>query len=302
MRLSFIWWNTSLSPGGKANKDRTTNEQRIFVGNMVKSFIDDIQADFIALGEVSKIDIDFISRLIPFDEYGLHNGNTPAGRSKFDTCFIYKKLNLLFIENKDIVSKKNRRSFKTAQKLKFLLPNYDYPLYVLISHWPSRLHMKAGDPDRAYLGTNLRRVVEEIIDDYKESATFILMGDYNDEPFDQSMSEHLMATRDRYFATKNSNLLYNPFWKNLSSRSMISNKFNEVTKDGGSFYHKKGENTRWRTFDQIIFSSSFLRETGFQLNEEMTCILNINDHANFILDNREIFDHFPIIGVIDKVE
>lgn len=299
MRLSFIWWNTSLSPAGKS---RATVEDRMFVGTMVKSFINDIQADFIALGEVSTIDIDFISSLIPFDEYGLHNGNTPAGRSNFDTCFIYKKQNLFFVENKDIVSRKNRRSFKTAQKIKFLLPDYNSPLYMLISHWPSRLHMKAGDPDRAYLGINLRRAVEALMDDYKESAMFILMGDYNDEPFDQSLSEHLMATRDRYFATTNSNLIYNPFWKNLTSRSIISNKFNEVTKDGGSYYHKSGENTRWRTFDQIMFSSSFLRETGFQLNEEMTCILNIAEHDNLILNKKEIFDHFPVMGVVDRVE
>ncbi len=61
------------------------------------------------------------------------------------------------------------------------------------------------------------------------------------------------------------------------------------------YFHKNGKITRWRTFDQIIFSSAFLGHTEWHLNEDLTGILDIEKDL-------KIFDHFPVYGVIEKVQ
>jgi hypothetical protein len=50
-------------------------------------------------------------------------------------------------------------------------------------------------------------VKETRFDEHQQHV--IILGDFNDEPFDAPLSNHLMATRDRALAGK-SHLLYNP--------------------------------------------------------------------------------------------
>jgi hypothetical protein len=68
----------------------------------------------------------------------------------------------------------------------------------------------------------------------------------------------------------------------------------------GSYYHKQGDITRWRTFDQIIFSSAFLNNTLWCLNEESTGIINIPEYCVKVTKAKEIFDHMPVMGVIER--
>lgn len=299
MELSIIWWNTSLSPVGKS---RATENQKTYFKAMISLFIEQLNVDLISLCEIQTDDISLIRDVCYKNNYEIHNGNRKAGKSKFDTCVIFNKSKLDLLKNEDLIAIKNKSTFKVAQRFDFAIPEHDIPLHIFISHWPSRLHMKQNDPDRSYLGMKLRSFVDKLIEIYNEEASFILLGDYNDEPFDSSLSEHLMATRDRDLAQKRTSLLYNPFWRKLGHNYAYSHNQVETKCNAGTYYYKSDTITRWRTFDQMIFSSSFLGRSKWHLNEELTQIINISEYRDLVLNPKEIFDHFPVLGVIERIQ
>ena len=297
MRLSFVWWNTSLSPAGK---DRATDEQRQFVCSMVDFMLNNVQVDFLALGEIAEKDVNVIIENCKLTGIDLQFDFSQVGRTKFDICFFYRRGKLSLNGSRLITSPKGNRIFKIAQQVDFIIPSSDKPLHVFISHWPSWVKCTENSADRHLLGQCLRNAVEDICSERGILANAILLGDYNDEPFHASLSEHLMATRDRAFANRKRYLFYNPFWRHLGFPK-LSSPDNMDEGSGGSYYYKNGEITRWRTFDQIIFSSAFLGHNDWHINEELTGILDLAELIERVIDNKDIFDHYPVMGVIDEV-
>lgn len=297
MRISFVWWNTSLSPGGR---NRATEEQRLWVCEAVDFILNECDVDFIALGEVTDKDISALNDSCRLDGFRIHNGFVKAGRSYFDTCFIYKleKMELLG-EDINITSNKGGRTLKIAQRADFMIPGNEHPVHIFISHWPSLLWCHENSADRHSLGMRLRDAVENISVDLGKLADVILMGDYNDEPFDASLAEQLMATRDRDLARTKLHLLYNPFWRRMTSASFYS-QGHEEQGGCGTYFRESGNITRWRTFDQIIFSPTFLERGPWHLNESLTGILEMPGCFEMVVDANQIFDHLPVIGVIEK--
>ncbi len=68
------------------------------------------------------------------------------------------------------------------------------PLVVLASHWTSRLRGDTESKREAYADVLYERVGELVRDD--RAADVLLSGDYNDEPDDPSLRDHLHATGD----------------------------------------------------------------------------------------------------------
>ena len=297
MRLSFVWWNTSLSPAGN---DRATDKQRHVVCEMVDFILNRMQIDFLALGEMAERDAKAILKTCDLTGFDAEMDFPKVGRSRFDTCFLYRREKLVLLATHPIISKKGNRSLKIAQRADFMIQGYGRPLHVFVSHWPSLSWCHENSADRHLLGVRLRDAIEELSPEREKLANVILVGDYNDEPFDVSLAGQLMATRDRELASKKPHLLYNPFWRHLCCPTLSSSD-NTDEGSGGTYFHKSGEITRWRTFDQIIFSSAFLGHGNWHLNEELTGILDFEGYGAMIMDAKEIFDHFPVFGVIDEV-
>jgi hypothetical protein len=168
---------------------------------------------------------------------------------------------------------------------------------VFVSHWPSQ-----GQPEnvlaRATVASRLNDQVKEI-DGQALNASIILLGDFNDEPFDKSLSWHLPATRDRNLAKKKNGLFYNPFWRRLGESEPHS--FSPLRKGaGGTYFHRSGTITQWRTFDQILFSAAFLGGGEWHLNETYTTILQSEFLVELVQDEAFNFDHLPVLGVIER--
>jgi endonuclease/exonuclease/phosphatase family metal-dependent hydrolase len=112
--------------------------------------------------------------------------------------------------------------------------------HFFINHWPSR---SAGqletEPDRLAASSRLKSLVDSLIHDRRKSK-IVIMGDFNDEPWDISLSQRLQAKTD----TRNtqSDYLYN-----LSTAP-------EGVKLKGTVKFR-GE---WTLFDQVIVSGSLL--------------------------------------------
>lgn len=190
---------------------------------------------------------------------------------------------------------------KVARRIDFTIIDTDDLLHVFISHWPSRLWCSEHDARRDTLGLRLRDAVESVRQGYSDlyDPQIILLGDYNDEPFARSLAEHLPASRDRTLAKSHDHYFYNPFWRLLGESLPYSN--NMTSKSfAGTYFYEKGNVTRWQTFDQIMFSSSFLKEDRWYLNEAYTTIWRHPPLDDLVENPREIFDHFPVISVLQR--
>ena len=300
-RIIFGWWNTSLSPVGRA---RANNEQYEFASNIIGYLLNDVGITCLGLGEVTLEDMYRIKKESKISEYEIVDCTYTDGRLHSDIGLLFRKDRLEVCSKKKLIDSRGNKRLKTAFRIDFKCKSTQEPLHVFVSHWPSRLWCIENGADRAALGTRLRDRVDELYKDYKRAKklpNIVLFGDYNDEPYNSSLSEHLLSTRDRAFVKKNTDYLYNPFWRKLGE--MKPHKPSEpVDSVCGTCYHASGNETKWRTFDQIIFSSAFLGNGIWELNEEFTAILPLIQIEKSSSRTDMIFDHLPIMSAIDYQE
>ncbi|WP_010134613.1 endonuclease/exonuclease/phosphatase family protein [Ochrovirga pacifica] len=106
------------------------------------------------------------------------------------------------------------------------------PTHVFVNHWPSRrkgidkTHLK-----RIALAQLLSNKISQILEQ-EPDAKLLIMGDFNDDPFSESLQKHLLPSK-----------LQNPM------KSLLSNQ-------KGSLIH----NGTWHLFDQILHSNSFIEK------------------------------------------
>lgn len=289
--FSVAWWNTSLRPKPTANAP--TLDKISVAMEIVRTLITS-GVDFIALGEISESERDIFFSLADHSSYAFRDGLVKDGRSRFSMCYVYNPERVTVSSPMPIFIRDGRRRLRVCQRLEVILQGELFPFHILVSHWPSRLRDAAKD--RSRLGTRLRDVIDRIYDESAGVPHIILLGDYNDEPFDDSMCNCLRATRDKMLVLKTPDLLYNPFWRYLGGAS------NETAnaKLGGSYFYRKDPLTRWRLFDQIIFSSSFLNGDPWTLDESMTQIMHLPSYTDLLVSSKETFDHAPILGVVRR--
>lgn len=114
---------------------------------------------------------------------------------------------------------------------------FDEKVHIFVNHWPSRRGGRVmSNPNRMVAASTLRKAVDKILAT-DQNANIIIMGDFNDEPFNSSIREALQA--DSLIACRNG--LYNSshYLKALGLGS----------------YNYKGN---WNVLDQIIVSKALL--------------------------------------------
>ncbi|KPN91690.1 endonuclease/exonuclease/phosphatase family protein [Pseudomonas nunensis] len=290
-QVIFAWWNTSLAPSAKS---RSTPEQKAVACSVILYLIQVGRADFIALGEMSTEDFAHVSEVCQVEGYAFATEITSVGRSSFDICYIYNCAKIFVYSTKDIVTQKGGSTLKVAKKMELVVAGATSFFHVYISHWPSRLWCQQNDANRHLLGIRLRDSIDAVIEDDGENPFVILLGDYNDEPFDESLSQQVMATRDVDLVHKREHLFYNPFWKYLC-------KTNSEHPAAGSYYYKSGEITRWHTFDQLIFSHAFIEAKEWRLATDCDHIFEIPSYTQMVKSAGSKFDHLPVYGIIERV-
>lgn len=117
-------------------------------------------------------------------------------------------------------------------------------VHVLVNHWPSR---RQGEEKSEHKRIAAAMLTQEIIDSIYASNAFsniIVMGDFNDQPSDESMSVMLKIK-----STK----------KNVASD--LINPFKVLQQEGqGTCKYKRD----WYLFDQILLSNSFMDKKGIR--------------------------------------
>lgn len=120
-------------------------------------------------------------------------------------------------------------------------------MHIFVNHWPSRSEgEEVSAPKRAAAAQTLKHVIDSLNNKFAD-PNIIIMGDFNDTPFDISMQKILMAQEQS--ATNADESLVN----------MLSAK----QKAGEGTYNFKGN---WQTLDQIIVSESLLDNAAIDVN------------------------------------
>ncbi|HYV94181.1 MAG TPA: endonuclease/exonuclease/phosphatase family protein [Chitinophagales bacterium] len=173
--------------------------------------------------------------------YGIAHHDSPDKRG-IDVAMIYKKNIFKVLGQKFFtvdVSKYEDKPTRDIVMVQGVIGKND-TLNIFLNHWPSRREGKeVSEPKRIAAATVLKRVVDSL-QRINPWANILIMGDFNDNPTDKSVSEILKATNSI----------------NASSGIPLydcDSKFDWKKGEGTEFY--KGS---WSRFIQIIVNSSLI--------------------------------------------
>jgi predicted extracellular nuclease len=170
--------------------------------------------------------------------YAIVHENSPDKRG-IDVALIYRKKVFKPVFHKMLRIQTGDPDFITRDIMMVKGELNKKSLYVFVNHWPSR---RGGEeesrPKRKAAALTLRQTIDTILNRNPDAA-LLLMGDFNDSPFDESLKKDLMAADTNQFESKKE--LYNAMARLARSG------------DGSHMYKGK-----WDMLDQLIVSQGLL--------------------------------------------
>jgi hypothetical protein len=288
--LTLGWWNTSLSPPkGREVSEKDQNFALKIVGDLLGEGVDVLGLCEVSIDDVKKIESELGSL-----GYGVIYALDPAGLSKFDLALVYRLSKVTCVGGSPWTSAFGKTTFRTGYPIEVTTLDGE-KIYVVMCHWPGRRFYPAQNKNRNRIAIDMRSKLLELMSNGVKDI--VIMGDFNDEPFDQNIAHVLHALRDRSSAALGNDLFYNPFWNCLGSSPLLDGD-SEISRSG-THYYRVDHTECWWTFDQIIFSSSFLG-TGRWLLDEVETKLYEPIHLLARLKKKGKFDHLPVISRICK--
>lgn len=136
-------------------------------------------------------------------------------------------------------------------------------IHVFVNHWPSRWGgQMATDPKRQYVAELLKKHTDSLFLT-EDDPNIIIMGDFNDEPFDKSIKSHLQAL-------------------DLSDSSNLVNLMLPLISNENAGTHKYQSN--WGILDQFIVSKFLLLpQHSLHISPNKAHIFN----ASFLIEKDE---------------
>jgi predicted extracellular nuclease len=122
-------------------------------------------------------------------------------------------------------------------------------LHIFVNHWPSRSEGKEeSEPNRIDAARTLRTHVDSLFA-LNNWANIVIMGDFNDEPYDTSVHDVLDA--------------FNPTYNPKTEITLYNLMTYAYHQGQGTIYYNQ-----WQVFDQIILSTNLIiKETGLVLTD-----------------------------------
>ncbi len=161
------------------------------------------------------------------------------------------------------------------------IKNSRTPLVLIGNHWPSRTHGELEtEPYRFAAADALSYFHKRILEEHGEDTPIVVMGDFNDMPFNRSLIDYAFSTPYREQVAKSE---YVPFFYNLMW-PLISQGF-------GTHYFAKKEpdpcNDKYiaypNMFDQFMVSKSIALE-------EIISVKNNSVKVNKVIGEYELFE------------
>jgi len=135
-KMKFGWWNTGLSPVGKAGKAKEDKAE--LAAKIVRVLIDDLEVDCLGLGEVTHEDMCLLRGGCSRSSLGVFNGTLRDRRLQFDTGIIYSTTRLEVFAEESLIALYGKRRIKAANHVRFLTTTDRSILDIFVTHWPSR--------------------------------------------------------------------------------------------------------------------------------------------------------------------
>jgi predicted extracellular nuclease len=172
--------------------------------------------------------------------------------------------------------------------------------FVLVgNHWPSRSGGQLeSEPYRMMAGETLAYFNQRIQDVHSQAIPILVMGDFNDEPFNRSITEYAKSTvsADRVLKARSVPWLYNLMWEAIGSRA-------------GTFYYSDAFNV----LDQFMVSRGMLIDNAKLRVQQGSIRIEVFPEMSKngiprkfgrpaeALDQEGYSDHFPIsLGLVDS--
>ncbi|PMN73799.1 hypothetical protein BCT27_01290 [Enterovibrio norvegicus] len=221
-----------------------------------------------------------------------------SGKTRFDMVVVYKNCKVKVRHNLTLSKVITGNTVKAAQLVEVENIDDSKIIYIFLCHWASRLNGD-GEARRVAAANMVYRSACDLMEDGKD---VIVMGDFNDNPYDESVNKCLKASRCHDAVKKYPNeYFYNPFWRSLVSEYKYSHLGASTVYRSGSHKFKQFLGTIWHSYDQIVVSGSFLTNGYWHLNEFRTEIMTPSGILADFEDKKNFIDHLPIVCEITRV-
>ncbi len=287
----IAWWNTHLTP--PKGKTLPASEHSLVLEVLTLLLTG---SDIVFLGEVSSSDLDWIAGQLQGTSFVVKDMTRGANSRKFNLGVIFNEDIATFIGNEFYIARIGGDNYKIACRMDFVFHGEDYFSF-LVSHWPSRLLKRDDAEIRGHYGAALRKEVESL---QAEGFQYVIvLGDFNDEPFNHSMTTYLRGCRDATFVMNNPDLLYNPFWKEIACpRGYV--RLPAVNGPTGTYFYNSDNLHRWRVFDQMLFCSAFVGKSEWHLKDDKTGVFRHARLVRAVESSACKLDHLPIVAELNK--
>ena len=157
--------------------------------------------------------------------YALAHHDT-ADRRGIDIAFMYDDDTFRFEQSFDYVVRK-RNATRDLFQVNLKIRASDQDLVLVGNHWPSRLGGQyESEPYRIIAAETLSYWHERIKEYMGNDVPIVVMGDFNDEPFNRSLRQYALSTQSRAKVIRSRNArLFNLMWP-LMGQALGSHFFN----------------------------------------------------------------------------
>ena len=296
-RLKFGWWNVGLSPAAAAAETNACEETYSQLCSHITSLFVDHSIDLLGLCEVSEHDVYHLQDYFRKYNLSIIGMTSPAGRSRFDLAVIFNNEKISVSHISSLVTVHFDNYIKAGQVIKVNVNYENDGIYIYLCHWPSRLR-EDGKTKRTLAAGY---IYDDAVKRMKNGEDIIVMGDFNDNPYDESLSNYLRANRCHDYVRKYpKELFYNPFWRTVVSESKFSYANSNNTYRSGTHKYNQFNGTVWHSYDQICVSGSLIGTGSWYLNEHATNVISSQNILDAYNDSKNFIDHLPIVCEITR--
>ncbi len=182
-------------------------------------------------------------------DYGIAHFNSPDRRG-IDVALLYDRKRFRFTNaNKHVLLLKDSYGKRIYTRDQLCVSGYlgDELVYCIVNHWPSRRGGEKRSRSKRIEAAKLCLKITDSIYKITPKANIIIMGDFNDDPTNDSL-KRVLKTKCSPKYNSEFDYFYNPM-EQMKKRGL-----------GTLAYRDK-----WNIFDQLIFSNTMLDSIGLQL-------------------------------------
>jgi endonuclease/exonuclease/phosphatase family metal-dependent hydrolase len=240
-----------LPSGDKEWTAERLDKKMYNLSRVIRSMNNDKGPDILGVCEVEHQHLldTLVSKFLPDKKYKTAYLESPDGRG-IDNGLIYnsKLFSLLSVKG-DTVKLSDGYPTRLVLNVNLLSREKD-TLHIYINHWPSRRGGETiSEPNRISAAETLRSSVDENFSANQQSK-IIILGDFNDEPGNISLINHLRAS----LFNCDSSEYYDSIILNL-----VNISYPDYAKGIGSYKYRDD----WNMLDQVIISSSLIDNENF---------------------------------------